>query len=136
MVNNFLSHYGIKGQKWGVRRYETEGGKLTKAGKTRYKQDVKIGKTASKLASDASKIGNNKLKSKTVKKDYSKISDQELKARVNRLNLERQYGQLTGETKKVRSGEDYIRESLQTIGSIMAVSTTALALYMQIKGRA
>lgn len=28
-----LYHYGIKGQKWGVRRYQNEDGTLTAAGK-------------------------------------------------------------------------------------------------------
>lgn len=31
--NNELYHYGIKGQKWGVRRYQNKDGSLTKAGK-------------------------------------------------------------------------------------------------------
>lgn len=31
-----LSHYGILGQKWGVRRYQNEDGTLTEAGKKRY----------------------------------------------------------------------------------------------------
>lgn len=31
-----LAHHGIKGQKWGVRRFENEGGHLTAAGKARY----------------------------------------------------------------------------------------------------
>lgn len=31
-----LCHYGIKGQKWGVRRYQNEDGTLTNAGKARY----------------------------------------------------------------------------------------------------
>lgn len=136
MENNYLSHWGIKGQKWGVRRYESANGTLTEAGKKRYKQDVKIGKSASKLATDVAKVGSNKHQSKTIKKDYSHITDQELKARVNRLNLERQYGTLTGDTKRARSGEDYVRESLQTLGSVLAVGTTALALYMQLKGKA
>lgn len=35
-MNNELYHHGIKGQRWGVRRYETESGHLTKAGKERY----------------------------------------------------------------------------------------------------
>ena len=32
-----LTHWGIKGQKWGVRRYQNEDGTLTEAGKKRYR---------------------------------------------------------------------------------------------------
>ena len=31
-----LYHHGIKGQKWGIRRYQKEDGSLTPAGKKRY----------------------------------------------------------------------------------------------------
>lgn len=33
---DYIEHFGIKGQKWGVRRFETESGHLTEAGKDRY----------------------------------------------------------------------------------------------------
>lgn len=33
---DFLTHWGIKGQRWGVRRYQNEDGSLTKEGKKRY----------------------------------------------------------------------------------------------------
>lgn len=32
----YLAHHGIKGQKWGNRRYQNEDGSLTEAGKQRY----------------------------------------------------------------------------------------------------
>ena len=32
----YLAHYGIKGQKWGVRRFQLENGTLTEEGKKRY----------------------------------------------------------------------------------------------------
>ena len=35
----YLAHHGIKGQKWGVRRYQNEDGTLTEAGKQRYYDD-------------------------------------------------------------------------------------------------
>lgn len=36
MYNNELKPFGVKGQKWGVRRYQKEDGTLTRAGRQRY----------------------------------------------------------------------------------------------------
>ena len=35
--NDYLAHYGVKGQKWGVRRFQNKDGSLTSAGKKRRK---------------------------------------------------------------------------------------------------
>lgn len=35
-METYIAHHGVKGMKWGVRRYETEDGHLTEAGKKRY----------------------------------------------------------------------------------------------------
>ena len=44
-MSNYFYHHGIKGQKWGVRRYQNEDGTLTTAGKNRYLKETagKIG---------------------------------------------------------------------------------------------
>lgn len=41
MYENELMHSGIKGMKWGVRRYQNQDGSLTDAGKRRYARDAK-----------------------------------------------------------------------------------------------
>ena len=38
LVTKELYHHGIKGQKWGVRRYQNEDGSLTEEGKKRYEK--------------------------------------------------------------------------------------------------
>ena len=35
--NNVIQHFGVKGMKWGVRRYQNEDGSLTNLGKSRQK---------------------------------------------------------------------------------------------------
>ena len=34
-----LYHHGIKGQKWGIRRFQNKDGSLTKAGEKRYSEE-------------------------------------------------------------------------------------------------
>ena len=44
-MDNYLQHWGILGQKWGLRRYQNEDGTLTEEGKNRYqKADTAWGK--------------------------------------------------------------------------------------------
>ena len=39
MQDTTLTHWGVKGMKWGVRRYQNKDGSLTAAGKKRYLSD-------------------------------------------------------------------------------------------------
>ena len=40
-MDDELMHYGIKGQKWGIRRYQNKDGTLTPAGRKKYKLEIK-----------------------------------------------------------------------------------------------
>jgi len=52
-----LYHHGIKGQKWGIRRYRNEDGSLTKEGEERYARNEKRKSTAKKVAIGAGIVG-------------------------------------------------------------------------------
>ena len=43
-MDDVIEHHGIKGQKWGVRRFQNEDGSLTAAGRARYLTNFAKGK--------------------------------------------------------------------------------------------
>ena len=50
--NTTLIHWGIKGQRWGVRRYQNKNGSLTPEGLKRYSDNYKSAKRTRKKASN------------------------------------------------------------------------------------
>lgn len=53
-----LYHYGVKGMKWGVRRYQNADGSLTAAGRKRARQEYRTdNKTAYELGKNATIVG-------------------------------------------------------------------------------
>lgn len=61
-----LMHHGIKGQKWGIRRYQNEDGSLTNRGKSRYGHGKEVAKEHTKLYYD--KLESSQKKSKAYQK--------------------------------------------------------------------
>lgn len=48
----YLAHHGIKGQKWGIRRYQNPDGSLTSEGKARYGKELSDGVKKADLKGD------------------------------------------------------------------------------------
>lgn len=100
--NNELTHWGIKGMKWGVRRYQNEDGSLTPAGAKRRRKEV-----------------HEDYKRAHSRKSIKYMSDKELRERNNRLNMEIQYSDLKRKTNK---GRNAVQSYIKTAGTIAAVA--------------
>lgn len=78
--NNELCHYGVLGMKWGKRKAKSTISDSTKKSKKKQKEDI------------------------------SKLSDSELRQRINRIQMEKQYKQLT--TPEKSYGQKFVQNVL------------------------
>ena len=163
MDNHELYHAGVKGMKWGVRRYQNKDGSLTPAGKKRYNRDVSENNakkkdnrividgpdakrwaredlSRTKDAVDASsdmvrqlkKIDESTRSKSRQSMDLSKMSDQELRDRINRANLERQYNDIFGSS-AVSKGRERASEILDGVGTALTLTGSALTIALAVK---
>lgn len=113
-MDNELYHHGIKGQKWGIRRFQNKDGSLTKAGKKRlgYSTDNKRGKS---LFKKNKKTATNKTdvdKNTSPKKKISEMSDAELKEYINRKQTERQAYEINKQLASYTQKKDSVGKTL------------------------
>ena len=114
-MENELEHWGTKGMRWGIRRYQNKDGTLTPAGKKRYESELAKLKKEERVLKNRQKsqakfdeldrkrkqlddLKKGKVSSTTKKsegapkrKSIMDMSDEELQAFINRTNLEKQY---------------------------------------------
>lgn len=93
---DLIYHSGIKGMKWGIRRYQNKDGSLTPQGKIRYSEDYKRAHSG---------------------KNIKEMSDAELRNVNNRLQMERQYSSLTRKTSR---GKKIVQTLITTAGTLAA----------------
>lgn len=96
----------------------------------------KITKDSGKLVDNTSSAVDSVYKMHKMRKGStnpaSKMSDQELRDAVNRMNLERSYNSLM-ESKNVSRGKEYTMETLNVVGSVVGIAGAAFGIATAIK---
>lgn len=108
-LDEVLEHFGIKGMHWGVRRSRDSGGDSASRGKS--------------VSVDAARFQKASKKVKT--RGISSLSNAELKALNERMNLEQNYGKLTG----TKSNVEKAKKGHEAIKQIIGVGMTAKQTY-------
>ena len=84
------------------------------------------------LAKEAKKFVPEKPKGRE-RMDLSNMTDQELRTKINREILEKQYSDLFGPPIKEPKGREFVRETLEIGGSVLAVASTALGIALAVQ---
>lgn len=101
-----LVHYGIKGMRWGIRRTEAQ---LARA-RGELPSQQKTANKSGGLFSKKKKTTAKKEEPKKTEKKISEMSDEELRAKINRLQLEKQYRDLS--PKQVSKGRAFYEKNI------------------------
>lgn len=163
MDNNNINHSGVKGMKWGVRRYQNKDGSLTPAGKKRYDRDVQENNAKKKdnrividgpdprrwAKEDLSRAKNTVDSSANLAKQLKSANDSIPAARRQKLDLSKmsdqemrsQINRALLEKQyndmfapvKVNKGREYVGKTLEAVGTTLAIGSSALGIALAIK---
>ena len=112
-MSNVIQHHGVLGMKWGVRRY----------------QPYPDGHSAGREIGKAAKARKSAIKEKRSDlKNRSILSDEQLRQKINRLQMEKQLRKLTEE--EINPGRTEAKRVLSQIGTkVASTAITGAALY-------
>lgn len=131
VYTNELTHYGILGMKWGIRRYQNPDGTLTAAGKKRYGsvENLEAGRTKKqaerhekeKKAAIAS--GN----TERIQKFSSELTQEEMQRAFQRINDKQKLADLR--IKDLSAGKQKLNELIEIGGKVKTAGETITNLY-------
>ena len=113
--DDYLAHYGVLGMKWGVRRTAAQLGNHVRTKRTQVKRKQSLAKAR------ATREKNRKTAAKRQKLldegllSPKKMTDTELKAKIERLNLEKEFKKSMTEARG-DGGKKYVTDILKKIG--------------------
>lgn len=132
-----LNHSGVKGMRWGVRRYQKKDGSLTSLGRMRYKlKEKKAAAEAERVKRENETVEAKKqriLKSRSAKELYENadlFSTNELQSAYNRLQLERNISGLI--PKETKRGKEFLDNTSSTAKSMVEVTGNLTKLYNNV----
>ena len=94
MNDYILVHHGVRGQKWGVRRYQNPDGSLTARGKLKLRSGGKDFKNLHKSYKEYRRLDNEVTSE--IAKYYSKIDKKKLKKDILERMVEDKDNEITG----------------------------------------
>ena len=127
-ASGVLSHFGIKGMKWGIRR---ERNPVEVSTTVRPGQKVRAKGGENQSASEDA-IRSARLRQTARKSSTDALSTKELQELVNRMNLERQYSQIVNPPKQKKKGSA-ISRSVNTINEGKQVVKLASDTYSNVQ---
>lgn len=151
-----LYHFGVKGMHWGVRRFQNKDGSLTTKGKKRYGPDYEkltpqgrkafavkasqdrykgvkeFGNETANITRNSGSLLRNRAARQTKTKDLSHMTDQELRQKINRIQMEHQYQDLMVDDTMRRKGYDKVSNILRSAGDVAMIGSSVAGLALAI----